>query len=120
MDTRLKIAAGAECAPRLAELRRACPGLRVVSGYFDPVLASHAARLDAARADASAVAVVVLDPPDPILPARARAELVAGLAAVSMVLLPEGTLPPHPDIVFEPQDLDERTRFTAHVLERQR
>lgn len=119
MDTRAKIVSGPSCAASLEQLRRAAPSLRVVSGYFDPVLASHAQRLEAARTGADALAVIVLEPPDPILPARARAELVAALAAVSLVLVPDGAAAPEVDVCFEPLDLADRDRFIAYVRERQ-
>ncbi len=59
----------------------------VVTGYFDPLLASHARRL-AELAAAGPLVVVIADPPQPLLPARARAELVAALQAVEYVVLP--------------------------------
>jgi hypothetical protein len=93
--------------------------VRVVSGYFDPVLATHTARLEKAAAGASAVAVVLLNPPEAILPARARAELVAALAGVSLVLAPEECEAPAADVHLEREDLESRDRFTAHVRERQ-
>jgi hypothetical protein len=119
VDTRTKIATGPECAPRLAELRRNRGEVRVISGYFDPMLAEHAARLEAAGDGASAVAVVVLDPPDPILPARARTELVAALACVSLVLAPENCDAPAVDVPLEREDLQARAVFEAYVRERQ-
>ena len=119
MDTRDKIASGADCAPRLAGLRLSCPALRVVSGYFDPLLAGHAATLEEAAAGAPALAVVVLDPPGAILPARARAELVASLASVSLVLLPSAGDSIPADASLEARQLAMRERFIAHVHERQ-
>lgn len=119
MDTRAKIVCGPSCASSLEQLRRTAPSLRVVSGYFDPLLASHAQRLEAERAGAEALAVIVLEPPEPILPTRARAELVAALAAVSLVLVPEGAAAPAVDARFEPVDLADRARFIAYVRERQ-
>ncbi len=119
MDTRAKIVCGPGCASRLEQLRRDCPGVRAVSGYFDPVLSWHARRLAAERGAAPGLAAVILDPPDPVLPARARAELVAALNSVSLVLLPDGTAALDVDAAFESEDLAERERFAAHVLERQ-
>lgn len=62
-------------------------GLRVdtlVAGYFDPVVADHARRLEAIG---PGLTVCLLDPPDPLLPARARAELLAAFAGVDRVIL---------------------------------
>jgi bifunctional ADP-heptose synthase (sugar kinase/adenylyltransferase) len=87
MDTRLKLISLEE-AVRLAAQRP----VRVVTGYFDPLLAAHAARVEEIRAAAAgeALLAVVLDPAAPILPARARAELVAALAAIDyVVVLPQ-------------------------------
>ena len=119
MDTRSKIVEGAECAARLEQCKAARPGLRVVSGFFDPLLAWHAERLAAARNGASALAVVVLEPPQPILSARARAELVAALAAVDLVLLPSGQAAAAAEIRIEDEDLARRAAFIEHVRERQ-
>ncbi len=60
--------------------------LRFVRGTFDPLLAAHAQELvDAVQPDVKLV--VIVDPGvDPILPVRARAELVAGVRAVDYVL----------------------------------
>ena len=69
-------------------LREEGKTLKVVVGYFDPVLAAHARRLMDAREGAAALAVIIADPPRPILPARARAELVAALEAADYVVLP--------------------------------
>ena len=69
-------------------LREEGKTLKLAVGYFDPVLAAHARRLKDAREDAAALAVIVADPPRPILPARARAELVAALDVVDYVVLP--------------------------------
>lgn len=76
MDTREKIlspAAAAALSPPV-----------LVLGYFDPLTADHARRLDALGCR---VTVAILDPPDPLLPAQARAELVAALRCVNHVVL---------------------------------
>jgi nicotinic acid mononucleotide adenylyltransferase len=93
--------------------------VRIVSGYFDPLLATHAARFEVAADGVAAVAVVLLDPPDPILSSRARAELVAALARVSLVLVPGESEAPEADVHFEREDLEARALFMAHVRERQ-
>jgi len=63
--------------------------IAVVTGYFDPVLADIAERLEEIRESKDALLAIVTEPPHPILPQRARAELLAGLAAVDYVVAPE-------------------------------
>lgn len=79
MDTREKII-DADQAARIAG-----SGAVVVSGYFDPLVASHAERLAALKADGAKLLVLIATPANAILPAGARAELVAGLRAVDYV-----------------------------------
>ena len=89
----------------------------LVSGWFDPLLAVHAARIDEIP-EQFAVAVQIVDPPDPLLPARARAELVAALRRVELVILDEAqTLTPALRLELEEAEL--RAEFLAHVHERQ-
>jgi glycerol-3-phosphate cytidylyltransferase-like family protein len=61
----------------------------VVTGHFDPLTAAHAERLQSLKQPGRALVVIVTEPEHPILPARARAELVAGLAAVDRVFIAE-------------------------------
>jgi bifunctional ADP-heptose synthase (sugar kinase/adenylyltransferase) len=86
VDTRAKI------IERAAAERIAGGGARltVVTGYFDPLTAAHAARLAQIAATAETLLVVVRTPERPLLPARARAELVAALSAVNHVVVEEG------------------------------
>ena len=85
MDTRAKII-GRAAAERIAGGAR----LTVVTGYFDPLTAAHAVRLAEIAATAEALLIVVRTPERPLLPARARAELVAALSAVNHVVVEEG------------------------------
>jgi glycerol-3-phosphate cytidylyltransferase-like family protein len=64
------------------------PPLTLVTGYFDILRAEHARDLQHARdrAPAQPLMVVVLTPPNPLLSARARAELVAALRVVDYVV----------------------------------
>lgn len=80
MDTRKKI----------SETLPAGDGFQYVVGTFDPVLADHAADLAAARQPGRKLAVLIEPGGDPILPAAARAELVAGLEAVDVVVVAGG------------------------------
>jgi hypothetical protein len=86
VDTRTKIVPLAE-AQRIAAF-----GATIVSGYFDPLLASHAERLRNIKREGTPLLVLIADPGNPILPARARAELVAGLAVVDHVVESESGL----------------------------
>lgn len=85
MDSRTKILDLAQAGDAARRLEQAGRRVTLVTGYFDPVLASHARVLEGAAGDGSSVFVAVGDPPDPLLPARARAELVAALACVAAV-----------------------------------
>jgi bifunctional ADP-heptose synthase (sugar kinase/adenylyltransferase) len=80
MDTRTKI------VPVSEALRIAQAGAIVVSGYFDPLIAEHAERLRELKREGRALIVAIAEPQNPILPARARAELLAGLATVDHVV----------------------------------
>lgn len=57
----------------------------MVTGHFDPVLAAHARRLADARNGARSLVVLITEPEEPLLDARARAEVVAGLEIVDRV-----------------------------------
>jgi bifunctional ADP-heptose synthase (sugar kinase/adenylyltransferase) len=110
MDTRVKIVTKVEAA------RRAAEGAMVVSGYFDPLLASHARRLTGLKGGAKLI-VAIEDPARPILPARARAELVAGLRSVDFVV--EGTDGLRTDVRLEREDEQRFEELIAHVRLRQ-
>jgi hypothetical protein len=57
----------------------------VVSGFFDPLVVSHAERLQQLKGPRAPLLVLIAEPENAILPARARAELVAGLRVVDYV-----------------------------------
>lgn len=79
VDTREKII-DADQAARIAG-----SGAVVVSGYFDPLVASHAERLASLKTNGAKLLVLIATPDNAILPAGARAELVASLRAVDYV-----------------------------------
>jgi hypothetical protein len=79
VDTREKIIDAVQAA------RIASSGATVVSGYFDPLVASHAERLAGLKPAGAELLVLIATPDDAILPAAARAELVAGLRCVDYV-----------------------------------
>jgi glycerol-3-phosphate cytidylyltransferase-like family protein len=81
MDTRKKIS-------------RTCfslshPKIKLVTGHFDPLLAEHARRLQKLAQPDQLLVVVITNPPKPLLPQSARAELVAALSAVDHVVIGE-------------------------------
>lgn len=83
MDTRKKIVGIDEAEALLAGV-----AFTLVTGYFDPLRAAHAERLEAlARPDRKLV-VMIKEPDQPLLSTSSRAELVAGLGVVDYVLLP--------------------------------
>jgi bifunctional ADP-heptose synthase (sugar kinase/adenylyltransferase) len=84
MDTRHKIIESKR-AQALAQGLRA-KGVKIVTGYFDVIVAEHVRRLRAIKNGSAMLVVVVLDPPEALLAARARAELVAALALVDYVV----------------------------------
>lgn len=85
LDTRTKIVSFDQALRAVRER----PGWVAVTGYFDPLTAEHARRLTQIRAEHSGIAVFLSDPRDPVLPAQARAELLAALAMVDYVVLPQ-------------------------------
>lgn len=86
MDTRKKILTVAQAVETVRRLRAEGSSVRFATGWFDPLIAAHARRLEQLRDGASRVMVIVTDPSRPILPARARAELVAALSVVDFVV----------------------------------
>jgi hypothetical protein len=90
MDTREKIIDLAKAAEIAAGLRGSGARLKLVAAYFDVLTADRVRRLGE-LADGHPLMVAVLDAPDPLLTARARAELAAALRMVDYVLLLDGT-----------------------------
>jgi bifunctional ADP-heptose synthase (sugar kinase/adenylyltransferase) len=126
MDTRDKIIDSSRAAALVAALRSRGSALKVVTGYFDILIAEHVRRLRNIACGADAVFVMVLNPPDPVLGARARAELVAAGGVVDYVV-PSGectsqtllSLFTADEIVREESaDLLRLRRLTEHVQRR--
>ncbi len=111
MDTRGKIVTWAEAGQRMPHMSF------IVSAWFDPMLAQHAAWMDEIP-EQFRVVVQLLDPPDPLLPARARAELAAALARVELVILDSGGAV-EPTLRLEEHERELRRAFLEHVRERQ-
>jgi hypothetical protein len=112
MDTRTKIIDAAQA--RLI----ASQGATVLSGYFDPLVASHAERLAELKNDDAPLLVLIATPADAILPARARAELVAGLAVVDYVCETADDVAPH--LSLEREHTDRLAQLIEHVHTRQK
>ena len=112
MDTRTKIIDTAQAA-RIAQ-----SGATVVSGYFDPMIASHAERLITLKQEDTPLLVLVATPPDAILPALARAQLVAGLSVVDYVCESPDGVPAQ--IHLEDEHALLLTKLIDHVHARQR
>jgi hypothetical protein len=112
LDTRTKIIDTAHAA-RIAQ-----SGATVVSGYFDPMIASHAERLITLKQEDTPLLVLVATPPDAILPALARAQLVAGLSVVDYVCESPDGVPAQ--IHLEDEHAVLLTKLIDHVHARQR
>ena len=90
---------------------------KVIVGYFDPMHAGHTRRLRELCGNGDPIVVAVADPPEPILPVRARAELIAGLDCVAYVLTDSSRIPPGA-IDDRPLDSERARVFAQHVLGR--
>ena len=106
MDTRSKIISLEEARRRASD----SPALWV-AGHFDPLLAEHARKLRERAAPGQTLVVEITNPENPLLPQRARAELVAALEAVDYVVLGNGA---------HSSDASITERFIQHVLQRHR
>lgn len=112
MDTRTKIVDASQARLIAAE------DANVVSGYFDPLIASHAERLAELKRERVPLLVLIATPADAILPARARAELVAGLAVVDYVCETADGVAPH--LSLEREHTERLAQLIEHVHARQR
>ena len=97
--------------------------LKTIAGYFDPLHAGHVRRFQQICNNGERVAVVIADPPFPILPTQARAELVAALDCVAYVIpagpAADAMLARDANIVDERSaDTDRARTFAQHVLAR--
>lgn len=92
----------------------------VVAAYFDPMVATHTARLRELAAEYGSLAICICDPPDPLLSAQARAELAAACRDVDLVVIGESALSAAAAVIDERQaDLDRRAALVRHVHSRQ-
>lgn len=111
MDTRSKIL-DAPAAARLIQ-----SGATVVAGYFDPLIAWHARWLAMFKKPDRPLLILIADPERPILPAAARAELVASLRVVDGVALCTAALAAGA-IRIEAQDRELFHDLLVHVRKR--
>jgi bifunctional ADP-heptose synthase (sugar kinase/adenylyltransferase) len=114
VDTRNKIIT-AQAACDLARGREVV----LVTGHFDVLLAAHLRELQRVREvrPQAALIVAVTSPPEPVLDARARAEMVAALAVVDYVVSLEGEQPESLLAAFSP---DRTVRLEAVHQQRMR
>jgi rfaE bifunctional protein nucleotidyltransferase chain/domain len=96
MNTRSKILSRDEAARRLASHREKGQRIVLANGCFDILHVGHTRYLSGARAEGDVLIVAINSDPSvarlkgpgrPILPAEARAELVAALAVVDYVVI---------------------------------
>lgn len=96
MDTRSKILPLERLALKLREHKNRGERIVLANGCFDVLHVGHARYLEGARREGDILVVAINSDPSaralkgegrPILPAEARARLVAGLAAVSYVVI---------------------------------
>lgn len=128
MDTREKILS-LEQAERICESLRA-RGRRpkLIAGYFDVLTADGVRRLRALAGEGQPLLAAILDPPSPLLSARARAELAASLSAIDYVVpVPPGGLEraaarirPAEILREEAADAARASALMEHVHSRQR
>ena len=85
-----------------------------MAGHFDPLLAQHVRRLREHVVPGRLLIVEITNPARPLLPQRARAELVAALSMVDFVALGNDT-GDSPGI-----DASITQQFVDHVLRRHR
>jgi hypothetical protein len=112
LDTRTKIIDAAQAAG-IAQ-----GGATIVSGYFDPMVASHAQRLAEFKRKGVPLLVLIATPPNPILDNRARAQLVAGLAVVDYVCDEPGGI--QPQVSLDQEHAERLAQLIDHVHSRQR
>lgn len=92
MDTRNKIVTVERAREITGTVQRGSGRVTVVAGYFDVLMAEHVRELRRLRdgVEKGCIIVVVTSPPEPVLSARARAEMVAALSVVDYVVIAEG------------------------------
>lgn len=115
MDTREKIIELRELAQHLST-----GNWTVVPGLFDPLTAVQAKRISALAARGSKLAAVVLNGQEALLPAHARAALIAGLRGVDLVAIAHAedwreSMPASKDVVVTEDPHGEIARTSEFV-----
>ncbi len=82
------------------------------------MIASHAERLTTLKREGTPLLVLIATPPDAILPALARAQLIAGLSVVDYVCDAPGGITPQ--VQLEDEHAELLTQLIVHVHARQR
>ncbi len=85
-----------------------------VTGHFDPLIIEQVRRIRGSAVAGRKLIVEVTNAENPLLPQRARAELVAALADVDFVVMQQGAA-----LATEPEEAEITSRFIEHVLSRQ-
>ncbi len=113
MDTRTKIIPN--------DAARKIDGAVIVSGYFDPMIHTHAERLVGLKKTGQPLIILIATPANPILPSAARAALVAGLGCVDYVTEIGSTYPDglKPHVQLETEDSARLEQLIQHVAIRQ-
>jgi hypothetical protein len=113
LDTRTKIVPAQVALARLAERP-------LIAAYFDPLVVTHTNRFRELAEKHGPLAICICEPPDPLLPAQARAELAAACRDVDIVVIGEMFLSQTTKVIDErPGDMDRRTALMQHVHSRQ-
>jgi hypothetical protein len=96
--------------------------ITLITGYFDPVYAATSRRLENLCGPEQRIVVAVADPPEPLLPWRARAELVAALGCVDYVIAADEAVELDAASSFDERDgdLKRKRELVEHILERHR
>jgi hypothetical protein len=123
LDTREKIVELSEAAKQFAVDR-----WTVVPGLFDPLTAAQAKRIGELTGGGRKLAAIVLNGKQTLLPADARAALVAGLRAVNLVTIAHGDewrealgTSEHLRVIEDPQGEAARSaEFVQFVIDRQK
>jgi hypothetical protein len=98
-----------------------------VAGFFDPLTAIQASRLANAARNGRSVLAIVLRDPDCLLPADARASLIAALRDVTTVVIADpnqwrSAISEHTDVTIIDDLEGDRKRseeFAEYILQRQ-
>jgi glycerol-3-phosphate cytidylyltransferase-like family protein len=96
----------------------------LIAGYFDPLHAVHVRRLRELSKAGATLVVAIDDPPDPLLPRAARAELAASVASVDYVVCDiQSAIETLADADFHDlraEDAEQRKLLCAYVARRNR